>query len=134
MLDLDGTPNKSRLGANAILAVSQAILKAGAISVGLPLYEYIQKKYNLIKDFVLPNCIVTAFDGGEHGGKNLDFQEFSLIPASHLSLEKSLEMLAVIKQKLESLLISKGAIHATGLTGGFTRWISLFNGYSLPTR
>ncbi|MFA6813948.1 MAG: hypothetical protein GX943_03090 [Candidatus Pacebacteria bacterium] len=120
LLELDGTRDKSRLGANAILAVSQAILKAGAISVGLPLYEYIQKKYNLIQNFVLPNCIVTAFDGGEHGGKNLDFQEFSLIPASHLSLEKSLEMIAVIKQKLESLLISKGAIHATGLTGGFT--------------
>lgn len=120
LLELDGTVNKSRLGANAILAVSQAILKAGAISVGLPLYEYIQKKYNLIQEFVLPNCIVTAFDGGSHGGKNLDFQEFSLIPASHLSLEKSLEMIAVIKQKLESLLINKGAIHATGLTGGFT--------------
>jgi enolase len=120
LLELDGTPNKSRLGANAILAVSQAVLKAGAISVGLPLYEYIQKKYNLIKEFNLPNCIVTAFDGGEHGGKNLDFQEFSLIPASHLDLDKSLEMLAVIKQKLEILLVSKGAIHATGLTGGFT--------------
>ncbi len=120
LLELDGTANKSRLGANALLAVSQAILKAGAISVGLPLYEYIQKKYNLIQEFVLPTCIVTAFDGGSHGGKNLDFQEFSLIPASHLSLEKSLEMVAVIKQKLETLLINKGAIHATGLTGGFT--------------
>lgn len=120
LLDLDGTANKSRLGANAILAVSQAIVKAGAISVGLPLYEYIQKKYNLIQEITLPSCIVTALDGGSHGGKNLDFQEFSLIPASHLSLEKSLEMIAVIKQKLENLLISKGAIHATGLTGGFT--------------
>lgn len=120
LIDLDGTPNKSRLGANAILAVSQAVLKAGAISVGLPLYEYIQKKYNLIQEFVIPNCIVTAFDGGSHGGKNLDFQEFSLIPASHQPLEKSLEMLAIIKQKLENLLISKGAIHATGLTGGYT--------------
>lgn len=120
LLELDGTANKSRLGANAILAVSQAVLKAGAISVGLPLYEYIQKKYNLIQEFVIPNCIVTAFDGGSHGGKNLDFQEFSLIPASHQPLEKSLEMLAVIKQKLENLLISKGAIHATGLTGGYT--------------
>jgi enolase len=120
LLSLDGTVNKSRLGANALLAVSQAVLKAGAISVGLPLYEYIQKKYNLIQDFTLPSCIATAFDGGEHGGKNLDFQEFSLIPASHLPLEKSLEMIAVIQQKLEALLINKGAIHATGLTGGFT--------------
>lgn len=120
LIGLDGTANKSRLGANALLAVSQAVLKAGAISVGLPLYEYIQKKYNLIQEINLPNCIVTAFDGGEHGGKNLDFQEFSLIPASHLSLEKSLEMIAIIQQKLEALLINKGAIHATGLTGGFT--------------
>lgn len=120
LLKLDGTHNKSRLGANALLAVSQAVLKAGAISVGLPLYEYVQKKYQLVKELLIPNCIITALDGGIYGGQNLDFQEFSIIPASHLPLNRALEMAAVIRQKLENLLISKGAIHATGLTGGFT--------------
>jgi enolase len=120
LLDLDGTHNKSKLGANTILAVSQGVLKAGAISVGLPLYEYIQKKYNLVSEPSIPNCIITALDGGEHGGRNLDFQEFSIIPASHIQLDRALEMAAVIKQKLESLLINKGAIHSTGLTGGYT--------------
>ena len=120
LLKLDGTQNKSRLGANTILAVSQAVLKAGAISVGLPLYQYVQKKYSLTQEIIIPNPIVTAIDGGVHGGQNLDFQEFSIIPASYLTLDKVLEMAVVVRQKLESLLIAKGAIHATGLTGGFT--------------
>ena len=120
LLELDATGDKSRLGANSLLAVSQAVLKAGAISVGMPIYQYVQKKYNLISEAVIPNCIITAFDGGIYGGQNLDFQEFSLIPASHLPLDKSLEMAVVIRQKTETLLINKGAIHATGLTGGFT--------------
>jgi len=120
LINLDGTTNKKKLGANAILAVSQAVLKAGALSVSLPLYQYIHKKYKLTAELNIPNCIITALDGGAHGGKNLDFREFLIIPASHLSFDKSMEMAAVIKQKLEELLISKGAIHSIGATGGFS--------------
>lgn len=120
LINLDGTPNKKKLGANAILAVSQAVLKAGALSVGLPLYQYIQKKYQLVSEISMPNCIITALDGGAHGGKNLDFREFFIIPASHMSIDKSIEMAVVLKQKIEDLLISKGAIHSVGITGGYS--------------
>jgi len=120
LIDLDGTVTKKKLGANAILAVSQAVLKAGALSVGLPLYQYIQKKYRLVSEISMPNCIITALDGGVYGGKNLDFREFFIIPASHMSTDKSIEMAITLKQKVEDLLISKGAIHSVGITGGFS--------------
>lgn len=120
LINLDGTSTKSKLGANAILAVSQAVLKAGALSVGLPLYQYIQKKYRLVDEISMPNCIITALDGGVHGGKNLDFREFLIIPASHMSIDKSIEMAVTLKQKVEELLVSKGAIHSIGVTGGFS--------------
>lgn len=120
LINLDGTSTKSKLGANAILAVSQAVLKAGALSVGLPLYQYIQKKYRLVDEISMPNCIITALDGGVHGGKNLDFREFLIIPASHMSIDKSVEMAVTLKQKVEELLVSKGAIHSIGVTGGFS--------------
>lgn len=120
LIDLDGTANKRKLGANAILAVSQAVLKAGALSVGLPLYQYIQKKYQLVSEISMPNCIITALDGGVHGGKNLDFREFFIIPASHMPTDKAIEMTIVLKQKIEDLLVSKGAIHSVGITGGYS--------------
>lgn len=120
LIDLDGTMNKKKLGSNAILAVSQAVLKAGALSVGLPLYQYIQKKYQLVSEINMPNCIITALDGGIYGGRNLDFREFFIIPASHMSIDKSIEMAVTLKQKIEDLLISKGAIHSVGTTGGFS--------------
>lgn len=120
LLELDPTPNKEKLGANAILAVSQAVLKAGALSVGLPLYEYIMKKYRLVTEPVIPNCIVTALDGGIYGGNNLDFREFLIIPASNIAFDKALEMIFIIKEKLEELLVSKGAIHSVGSSGGFS--------------
>ncbi len=120
LIDLDGTATKNKLGSNAILAVSQAVLKAGALSVGLPLYQYIQKKYQLVSEISMPNLIITALDGGAHGGRNLDFREFFVIPASHMSTDKAVEMGVVLKQKLEELLISKGAIHSVGITGGYS--------------
>lgn len=120
LIDLDGTVDKRKLGSNAILAVSQAVLKAGALSVGLPLYQYIQKKYQLVSEINMPNCIITALDGGIYGGKNLDFREFFIIPASHMSVDKSIEMAITLKQKIEDLLINKGAIHSVGITGGFS--------------
>lgn len=120
LLSLDPSPQKSKFGSNAILAVSQAVLKAGALSVGLPLYEYIQKKYQLVSELSIPNTIITALDGGIYGGKNLDFREFFLIPASHLQLDRAIEMSVIIKEKLEELLVSKGAIHSVGITGGFS--------------
>ena len=120
LISLDGTPQKGKLGANAILAISQAVLKAGALSVNLELYDYIQKKYKLTSEASIPDLIITALDGGVHGGNNLDFREFFILPASNMSLEQSLDMAVVFKQKLEELLVNKGAIHSVGVTGGYS--------------
>lgn len=120
MINLDGTPNKSKLGANALLAVSQAVLKAGALSQNLPLYYYIQQKYRLVDNLYMPTPIFGLINGGAHGADNLDIQEFQVIPASHLDFLMGLNMGVTIFHKLEEMLVLKGAIHSTGLTGGFT--------------
>lgn len=120
LIALDGTPNKSKLGANAILTVSQAILKAGAISVNSPLYYYIQQKYQLSNNLSIPSCIYTIVNGGSHGADNLDLQEFQIIPASHIDYLTSLNMGVTLFHHLEEILVTKGAIHSTGMVGGFT--------------
>jgi enolase len=120
LIDLDGTEDKSKLGSNAILAISQAILKAGALSVNVPLYYYIQQKYQLTQSLAIPTTIYSMINGGEHGADNLDIQEFQIIPASHLDFAVSLNMGVTLFHKLEEILILKGAVHSTGLVGGFT--------------
>ncbi|HEX7018063.1 MAG TPA: phosphopyruvate hydratase [Patescibacteria group bacterium] len=125
LINLDGTPNKQKLGANAIIAVSQAVLKAGAASVNMPLYYYVQQKYQLVPTLNIPSAIYTMINGGEHGADNLDIQEFEIIPASHVDFVTSLNMAVTLYHKLEEVLITKGAIHSVGLVGGFTP--NLFN-------
>ena len=80
MVDLDGSKNKSKLGANAILAVSQAVAKAAALSQNVPLYRYFQEKYQLTQSIRIPTAIYGIINGGEHGADNLDIQEFQIIP------------------------------------------------------
>jgi enolase len=125
MVNLDGTKDKSKLGANAILAISQAVLKAGALSSNLPLYKYIQQKYGITQQLNIPICVFSMIEGGKHGAENLDVQEFEIIPASHIGFPDSLNMAVTIYNKLKEVLIMKGAIHSTGLNGGFTP--NLFN-------
>jgi len=119
LVQLDGTPNKTKLGGNALIAVSQAVLKAGAYSVNMPVYYYLQQKYQLTDSLAIPTCVYNLIDGGAHGATNLDFQEFHIVPVSHMDFLASLEMAVVIRQKLEETLITKGAIHSVGLDGGF---------------
>ena len=119
LVNLDGTENKRRLGANALMAVSQAAVKAGAMSVGMPLYYYLQQKYQLTDQLVLPTMIYSMIDGGKHGTTNLDFQEFQVIPASHVDFPTSLEIAVTIFQKLGEILMTKGAIHSVGVGGGY---------------
>jgi len=120
LVDMDGTSNKSKLGSNSILAVSQCVLKAGALSLNVPLYYYIQQKYQLVPELNMPSCIYTMVNGGEHGADNLDLQEFEIIPASHIDYETSLNMAVTLFHKIEEVLSIKGAIHSTGIVGGFT--------------
>ncbi len=119
LLALDGTSDKSKLGTNAILGVSMATAKAGALSVNLPLYAYFQQKYQLTDYLVLPNCIYDLINGGDFGNDNLDFQEFELIPASHVSFERSLAMASTLKQKIKDVIETKGGSVCTGPIGGY---------------
>jgi len=120
MITLDGTENKAELGANAILAVSQAVLKAAATANGKQLYDYISERYQLNPQKRISNIIYTVINGGAHGASNLDIQEFQIVPASHLDFAKSLELAVTIFNKLEEVLINKEAIHSVGIVGGFT--------------
>lgn len=115
MIRLDGTPNKSRLGANAILGVSMAVAKASAQSSGLPLYRYIGG----IAARVLPVPFMNIINGGKHADNNVDIQEFMIVPAGAPSFSDALQMAAETYQALKGLLKSRGHSTAVGDEGGF---------------
>lgn len=119
LLQLDGTKDKSRLGANAILSVSQAVCKAGAAIYGLPVYQYLFLKYRLTEALTIPTPGFNMINGGKHGAGNLDFQEFIIVPSSRFSYSKGLQMGVEIFYELEKTLISKNAIHSVGIEGGY---------------
>ncbi len=119
LINIDGTKDKSKMGANSLLAVSMAVAKAGALSVGLPLYSYIQQKYNLTEYLSLPNCIYDLINGGDFGNDNLDFQEFHLIPASHIEFPNSIAMASTLKQKIQDVIETKGGSVCSGPLGGY---------------
>lgn len=120
LINLDGTARKEKLGANTLLAVSQAVLKAGALSLNQPLYFYVQQKWNPSSALKIPTCIYTMVNGGEHGANNLDIQEFQMIAASHLDFINSLNMATTMFHQLNQVLAAKNAIHSVGPVGGFT--------------
>lgn len=120
MINLDGTAKKEKLGANALLAVSQAVLKGGALSANQPLYFYIREKWKMIETLKIPTCVYTMINGGEHGANNLDIQEFQIIAASHLDFPNSLNMAVTMFHHLNQVLAAKNAIHSVGPVGGFT--------------
>ncbi|HET6272566.1 MAG TPA: phosphopyruvate hydratase [Bacteroidota bacterium] len=115
MIELDGTPNKSKLGANAILGVSLAVAKAAALSLHLPLYRYIggtNAKY-------LPVPMMNILNGGKHADNNVDLQEFMIVPVSAPSFSEALRMGAEVFHALKSVLHKKGYNTAVGDEGGF---------------
>lgn len=121
LINLDGTSNKSKLGSNAILSVSQAVCELGALVSNMQTYEYLAEKYALAKlsSKRLPTPIFNLINGGKHGAGNLDFQEFHLIPSSQLDFKKALEIGDEVYQSLKKVLTSKKAIHSVGDEGGF---------------
>lgn len=120
LIQTDGTQRKSKLGANAILAASLAVAKAGAASQNMPLYYYLGQLANLTTSFVIPTCIYTLINGGVHGADNLDIQEFQIVPVSSMNFSDSLNLGMTLYHQLEEVLVLKGAIHSVGLVGGFT--------------
>jgi enolase len=119
LVNLDGTHDKTALGSNALIAVSQAVLKAGAAAVNMPLFYYIKEKYQLTQTLQVPTTMFTMISGGAHGAGNLDIQEFQIVPASHFSFPENLNMGVQVYQLLDTVLKSKGAIHSVGIGGGF---------------
>ncbi len=115
MLDLDGTPNKSKLGANAILGVSVAVAKAAAEWAGLPLYRYLGGA----AAHVLPVPMMNILNGGKHADNNVDFQEFMVQPWGAPTFREALRMGAEIFHALKDVLKKKGYNTAVGDEGGF---------------
>ena len=115
MLDLDGTPNKSNLGANAILGVSLAVAKAASNSVDLPLYAYLGG----VHAHVLPVPMMNIMNGGKHAAGSTDFQEFMVMPVGASTFREGLQWGVEIYQALKSILHSKGHSTAVGDEGGF---------------
>ena len=115
MIDLDGTPNKSNLGANAILAVSLAVAKAAANGLGMPLYRYLATS----EASVLPVSMMNIINGGAHSDSPIAFQEFMIRPVGAPSFAEALRMGAEVFHTLKKVLKKRGLSTAVGDEGGF---------------
>ncbi|WP_379550291.1 phosphopyruvate hydratase [Qipengyuania sp. DGS5-3] len=115
MIDLDGTPNKARLGANSILGVSLAVAKAAANARGLPLYSYVGG----VSGHVLPVPMMNIINGGEHADNPIDIQEFMVMPVGADNLAEAVRWGAEIFHTLKKKLHAKGLATAVGDEGGF---------------
>lgn len=121
MRNMDGTDNKGKLGANAILGVSMAVCRAAAIDAGLPLYAYIRALYGGKVDgaYVLPAPMMNVINGGAHATNNVDFQEFMLFPIGAPTFAEALRYGAETFHKLKKLLQKLGLVTSVGDEGGF---------------
>jgi enolase len=115
LIDLDGTPNKGRLGANAILGVSLATAKAAAAEVGRPLYRYLGGK----SAKTLPVPMLNVINGGVHAANSIDLQEFMVVPVGADSFAGALQIAAEVYHSLQKVLKEKGLATAVGDEGGF---------------
>ena len=115
LLELDGTPNKGNLGANAILGVSLAVAKAAAAETHLPFYRYVGG----VTANTLPVPMMNILNGGKHADSNVDFQEFMVLPVGAASFAEALRMGAEVFHSLKSVLKSKGLNTGFGDEGGF---------------
>ncbi len=115
MLELDGTENKSKLGANAILGVSLACAKASALAFEMPLYRYLGG----INAVTLPVPMMNVLNGGAHADNNVDFQEFMITPVGASSFTEAIRMGAEVFHNLKTVLKNKGMVTSVGDKGGF---------------
>lgn len=122
LVEIDGTENKSKYGANAILSVSEVVSRAGAIASNVQLYAWIfalASKGNITQKVKMPIPLFNMVNGGLHGAGNLDFQEFWVVPASNKSFTESLQMGVEIYHTIGQNLTRRGAIHSVGQEGGY---------------
>ena len=115
MIDLDGTPNKERLGANAILGVSMAVARAAAMSAGVPLYRHLRAS----EHYSLPIPTVNVLNGGAHAPNALDFQEFMLVPLGASTMAEAVRWSAETFHALKNLLSAAGHVTSVGDEGGY---------------
>jgi enolase len=120
MMDLDGTENKSRLGANTILAVSMAVCRAGALSKNIPLYKHIASLSGN-KEISLPIPAFNVINGGVHAGNDIDFQEYMVIPVAAKNFSHALQIGSEVYHHLKNLLKAKYGLNSinVGDEGGF---------------
>jgi len=120
MLELDGTPMKTKLGANAILSVSMALARAIAASEKTPLYASLRKSFGLKhKDFVLPAPMMNIINGGKHADSGINIQEFMIVPTGAETFSSGIRMGCEVYQSLKKILASHGYTVAVGDEGGF---------------
>jgi len=120
MIELDGSPNKGKLGANAILGVSLAVAKAAASSLGLPLYRYIGG----VTARTLPIPMMNILNGGKHADNNVDFQEFLCMPVGAESFQEALQIGTEVFHSLKAVLKGRGLSTSVGDEGGFAPSLS----------
>jgi enolase len=118
LIALDGTPTKSRLGANALLGVSMAAVRAGAAAAGLPLYRHLGALYGIDR-FTLPTPMMNILNGGAHADTSVDFQEFMVMPVGASSFGEALRAGAEIFHALRGILKARGQSTGVGDEGGF---------------
>lgn len=119
LIELDGTPNKSRLGANAILGVSLAYAHAAALSQSVPLYEYVRGLSSEQRDLLLPLPLCNIINGGKHASGSTDIQEFMIMPVGAPSFREALRMMTEVFHTLGSVLHSRGYGTTVGDEGGY---------------
>jgi enolase len=120
MLELDGTPNKSRLGANAILAVSLAACKAAAVGKGIPLYQHVAELFgNSTDSYLMPIPMMNVLNGGKHAIGSTDMQEFMIMPIGASSIAEAVRMGAEVFQVLGKMLKKQGFATTVGDEGGY---------------
>lgn len=120
MIEIDGTPNKGKVGANAILGVSMALSKAIAASTKQPLYQYFRNLSSTVPtDYWMPVPMINVLNGGKHAEKSSDFQEFMIIPAGATSFRNAMDMAAEVFQALKKNLHKAGFATTVGDEGGF---------------
>jgi enolase len=115
MIDLDGTPNKSRLGANAILGVSLAVARAAAEDMGQPLYRYVGGTFS----HLMPTPMMNIVNGGAHADNSVDFQEFMILPIGAENCTDAIRIGSEVFHSLKKILSEKGLATAVGDEGGF---------------
>jgi len=119
MLELDGTENKTNLGANAILGVSLAVCRAGAIEKNIPLYQYIAETYNFSTKFTLPIPMFNVINGGMHSDSGLSIQEYKVVPNGVKTFKEQYRAGSEVFHALKKLIAANGQTTSVGDEGGF---------------